>query len=108
MATITKSTAHAKGPWQAIKFPNLPWAVYETGPHELIVCQVSNPDWNRDEANAKLIAAAPDMLAELREAHAALLGAALELERAGKSTESAHYEAKAARVLQVIHKAEGR
>lgn len=66
MITKAKSTEHAKGPWQAIKFPNLPWAVYETGPHELIVCQVSNPDWNRDEANAHLIAAAPDMLAALK------------------------------------------
>lgn len=66
MTTKAKSTEHAKGPWQAIKFPNLPWAVYETGPHELIVCQVSNPDWNRDEANARLIAAAPELLAALR------------------------------------------
>lgn len=60
------------------------------------------------EANARLIAAAPDMLAELREARSALLGAAIELARAGKTISAARYEAKAERIVQTIAKAEGR
>lgn len=59
------------------------------------------------EANSRLVAAAPELLAELREARSALLGAAIELARAGKTISAARYEAKAERIAQTIAKAEG-
>jgi hypothetical protein len=60
---------HTPGPWRAVADEQVPerGAVYVEGPegwadHAICDCEYSQEGVERDEANARLIAAAPDML----------------------------------------------
>lgn len=70
-------TKHTPGPWTVTPHPHLPIARVHRGPHDpggVPICAVnmrslaalSESGDSEDDANARLIAAAPDLLAALR------------------------------------------
>lgn len=63
---------HTPGPWQAVA-GSFRWNVTTVGPRTFNICAL-NPDRGDSEANARLIAAAPDLLAALKETLAVLEG----------------------------------
>jgi hypothetical protein len=54
------TTQHTKGPWVAASRDGEPWVENEDGDY---ICAPHGYDFDEDLANAKLIAAAPDLLA---------------------------------------------
>ena len=100
------TTTHTPGPWRVI-FKNITdtpevWA--EPRPHQqyMIALLGRNDTLRPAEANARLIAAAPDLLAALEAAHAALTLAAL-----GSSNAQQEARTAKARVEAAIAKARG-
>lgn len=64
---------HTPGPWKAVKTTNTPWSIVvnHDGPlpneHQGdLLTQISGLRWESDEANAHLIAAAPELLEALK------------------------------------------
>jgi hypothetical protein len=76
MIDLTKFEGHTEGPWMAGAYEGGWDCVRESGTHIVCKLTLNNP------TNAQLIAAAPDLLRELREARA-LLERAKELLRIG-------------------------
>ena len=75
------TTTHTPGPWTVTRHDDLPIGNIHHGPHkpgEVSVCAVSLRGNGTDAANARLIAAAPDLLRALKvltlEAGAGLIG----------------------------------
>ena len=62
-ATAASKTAHTPGPWLVKGRQSVRGSAGE---------YIAKANWNNGEANARLIAAAPDLLIALREAEAAL------------------------------------
>jgi hypothetical protein len=65
---MTMTTKHTPGPWTVTRHDDLPIGNIHHGPHkpgEVSVGAVSMRGNGTDEANARLIAAAPDLLAAL-------------------------------------------
>ena len=63
------TTKHTPRPWTLTAHPCLPIGNIHHGPHqpgEVSVCAVSLRGNGTDEANARLLVAAPDLLAALR------------------------------------------
>ena len=57
---------HTPGPWVATQNEAAAWAITTAGPLVMFVCEVNGPytpSMDRYEADARLIAAAPDLLA---------------------------------------------
>jgi hypothetical protein len=59
-------TKHAPGPWKAIKAPHGPIDIFDCNDHDIVTLYGGN-GVEAKEANARLIAAAPEMLKALRE-----------------------------------------
>ncbi|MDX9747441.1 MAG: hypothetical protein RBT57_02970 [Paludibacter sp.] len=65
-------TTHTPGPWKTNYSERYPEYDFVTGKNGEIICQFfskSEEDYSNKEANAKLIAAAPELLEALRELH---------------------------------------
>lgn len=64
-------SAHTPGPWRREQNRRGQWEVF--GATESIVCRVANWTQPIDDANARLIAAGPDLIAALKATHQQLL-----------------------------------
>lgn len=65
------TTTHTPGPWTVTRHDDLPIGNIHHGPHqpgEVSVCVVSLRGNGTDEANARLLVAAPDLLVALKAA----------------------------------------
>lgn len=96
-----KTSKHTPGPWAASKVQvgSLTyWVIEERQYNGFQICSTVNAEVTKDEANAQLMAAAPELLEALYEA-------LLALENKGWSYEN---EASWRRIKNAISKAEGR
>ena len=116
--TTDERVSHTPGPWRAYKpHPHNPWwcvqaenreiAEVETGAHAAVWNDPHSPE--AVEANARLMAAAPDLLESLKEMGDWIAGG---LQASGEAWPDAkclqHTEEIAARARAAIDKAEGR
>jgi hypothetical protein len=59
-------SAHTPGPWRVARLRSGAWAVVDRGTRDIVPSIFTQRDGGEDEANARLIAAAPDLLAALK------------------------------------------